>query len=42
VIGKELYGALGGHAGADPENDLLRRLGRSRLTVLRSAATRVP
>jgi hypothetical protein len=41
VIPKELYGSLGGHAGADPESGLLRRLGRRRITVLRTAATLV-
>ena len=41
VIRKDLYRALGGHTGADPEDDLLRRLGRRRITVLRSGATPV-
>jgi glycosyltransferase involved in cell wall biosynthesis len=39
LIGKRLYQEMGGHraAAADPENDLLRRLGR-RLAILRSGA----
>jgi hypothetical protein len=39
LIGKRLYLAMGGHRAdaADPENDLLRRLGR-RLAILRSGA----
>ena len=42
VIAKELYQSLGGHAaGADPESDLLRRLGRRRISILRSAAVRL-
>jgi glycosyltransferase involved in cell wall biosynthesis len=41
IISKALYQSLGGHAGENPEEALLRRLGRRRLTVLRSAATRV-
>jgi hypothetical protein len=41
LIRKDLYRSLGGHTGTDPEADLLRRLGRRRITVLRSAVTRV-
>lgn len=38
MIPRALYDALGGHRdGADPERDLLRRLGRRRIGVLRSA-----
>ena len=42
VIRKTLYAALGGHRAdaADPERNLLRRIGRSRLTVLRTTVTR--
>jgi glycosyltransferase involved in cell wall biosynthesis len=38
MIRKTLYAELGGHRGdvVDPERDLLRRIGRSRLTVLRT------
>lgn len=40
VIGLPLYGAIGGHhtAAADPEADLLARLGRRRILMLRSGA----
>ena len=40
MIPKRLYDELGGHraAAADPETDLLRRLGRRRIATLRSAA----
>jgi glycosyltransferase involved in cell wall biosynthesis len=39
MIPRALYDALGGHRdGADPERDLLRRLGRRRIAVLRSRA----
>jgi len=40
VIAKRLYDSLGGHrdAAADCETDLLRRLGRRRIAVLRTAA----
>jgi glycosyltransferase involved in cell wall biosynthesis len=40
VIGKTHYERLGGHrpAAANPEADLLRRIGRRRITVLRSSA----
>ncbi len=42
IIAKRHYAALGGHrAGADPEADLLRQLGR-RLVILRSGAAFVP
>jgi hypothetical protein len=39
LIAKELYDSLGGHAadGVDPETEFLRRLGRRRTTMLRSA-----
>jgi hypothetical protein len=38
LIAKELYDSLGGHAtgGIDPETEFLRRLGRHRITMLRS------
>jgi len=38
VTAKPLYTELGGHrpGAADPERDLLRRIGRSRLTMLRT------
>jgi hypothetical protein len=41
LVAKPLYAELGGHRAeaADPEGDLLRRVGRSRLTVLRTAVT---
>src|SRR5262245_9933818 len=39
LIAKPLYDSVGGHHdGADPEADLLRRLGRRRIAMLRSAA----
>jgi glycosyltransferase involved in cell wall biosynthesis len=40
LISKRLYDRLGGHRadGADPERDLLRRIGRRRLVMLRSGA----
>lgn len=39
VIARGLYDALGGHRDApDPERDLLRRLGRGRIVMLRSRA----
>jgi len=40
MIPKLLYDEVGGHraGGADPETDLLRRLGRRRIVTLRSAA----
>jgi glycosyltransferase involved in cell wall biosynthesis len=39
VIARRLYDALGGHRdAADPERDLLRRLGRRRIVMLRSRA----
>jgi len=39
VIAKRLYDSLGGHRdGTDPERDLLRRLGRRRIVVLRTPA----
>ena len=42
VIRKTLYAELGGHRadGTDPERDLLRRIGRSRLTLLQTTVTR--
>ena len=41
VIRKTFYAELGGHRAdaADPERDLLRRIGRSRLTVLRATVS---
>ena len=41
IIGKPFYDTLGGHRGeaADPETDLLRRIGRRRLRTLRSAVS---
>ncbi|MGB9364780.1 MAG: glycosyltransferase [Xanthobacteraceae bacterium] len=41
VIRKTLYAELGGHRAdaTDPERDLLRRIGRSRLTLLRTTVT---
>jgi hypothetical protein len=43
LIRKSLYETLGGHRGesSEPENDLLRRVGRRRIVTLRSAATSV-
>jgi hypothetical protein len=39
IIPKRLYDSLGGHHdGVDCETDLLRRIGRRRLVVLRTAA----
>jgi len=40
LIPRDLYGALGGHAetAADPEADLIRRLGRRRIVTLSTAA----
>ena len=42
IIRKALYADLGGHRDgvADPERELLRRIGRTRLTVLRTAVSR--
>jgi glycosyltransferase involved in cell wall biosynthesis len=42
IIAKSLYVELGGHRAetADPERDLLRRIGRARLIVLRTTVTR--
>jgi hypothetical protein len=39
IVAKRLYDSLGGHrdGAADCEADLLRRLGRTRLAVLRTA-----
>jgi hypothetical protein len=41
VIHKTLYNQLGGHRAdaEDPERDLLRRLGRARITTLRCSAS---
>jgi hypothetical protein len=40
VISRALYDELGGHReGAEPEADLLRRLGRRRIARLASGAT---
>ena len=43
MISKLLYEELGGHraAAAEPRNDLLRRIGRRRITVLPSVALQV-
>jgi glycosyltransferase involved in cell wall biosynthesis len=41
IINKRLYEELGGHRGADPEADLLARIGRRRTIVLRTGAVRV-
>jgi hypothetical protein len=43
IISKRFYESLGGHADAarDSETDLLRRLGRSRIVMLRSGLTKV-
>lgn len=43
LLPKSLYGELGGHRSemSDPETDLLCRLGRSRLAILRTAATQM-
>jgi len=43
LISKRFYDSLGGHRAdhADPERDLLRRIGRRRLTMLRSGAVSV-
>jgi glycosyltransferase involved in cell wall biosynthesis len=42
VLRKSFYGELGGHRveASDPETDLVRRIGRSRLIILRTAMTR--
>jgi glycosyltransferase involved in cell wall biosynthesis len=42
ILRKSFYDELGGHRAdaADPERDLLRRLGRSRLATLRTTVTR--
>jgi len=42
IIPKTLYGEVGGHRAdaSDPEADLLRRIGRSGLTVLRAPVSR--
>jgi glycosyltransferase involved in cell wall biosynthesis len=43
LIAKNLYGALGGHRGvAEPERDLIRRLGRRRIVLLRTRALIAP
>lgn len=41
LIARSFYGALGGHAeaAADPEGDLIRRIGRRRIATLAAAAT---
>jgi glycosyltransferase involved in cell wall biosynthesis len=43
VIAKRLYAELGGHRAdaAEPESDLLRRIGRRRLTVLRTPVNNI-
>jgi glycosyltransferase involved in cell wall biosynthesis len=42
IVPKSLYGEIGGHRAeaSDPEADLVRRIGRSRLTLLRTTVTR--
>jgi glycosyltransferase involved in cell wall biosynthesis len=42
ILRRSFYDELGGHraAGSDPETDLLRRIGRRRLTTLRTMITR--
>ena len=42
VLQKSFYAELGGHRAeaSDPETDLVRRIGRSRLTTLRTATAR--
>ena len=44
LIAKEFYAALGGHSptAADPERDLIRRIGRRRIVRLPSIAYRLP
>jgi glycosyltransferase involved in cell wall biosynthesis len=44
LIAKDFYAALGGHShtAADPERDLIRRIGRRRIVRLPSIAYRVP
>jgi hypothetical protein len=44
LIAKEFYAALGGHSqsAADPERDLIRRIGRRRIARLPSIAYRLP
>jgi len=43
LIGRGFYEALGGHseAAADPERDLIRRVGRRRLVTLAASATEI-
>jgi glycosyltransferase involved in cell wall biosynthesis len=43
LISRRFYDALGGHADdtADPEGDLIRRIGRKRLTTLAAGATKI-
>ncbi len=43
LIAKQFYQQIGGHraGGAEPEEDLLHRLGRRRIAILRSGAIRV-
>jgi hypothetical protein len=40
VVGNDLYRRLGGHSetAADPETDLIRRIGRRRIVTLSTAA----
>jgi glycosyltransferase involved in cell wall biosynthesis len=44
LIAKDFYAALGGHShtAADPERDLIRRIGRRRIVKLPSIAYRLP
>lgn len=43
LIGRKFYDALGGHAddAAEPERDLIRRIGRQRLAILAVGATKI-
>ncbi len=43
LISRQSYDALGGHAeaAADPDRDLIRRIGRRRLTTLAAGATKI-
>jgi glycosyltransferase involved in cell wall biosynthesis len=43
LIARDFYAALGGHAedAADPEGDLIRRIGRRRLTTLAATAAEI-
>jgi hypothetical protein len=43
LVGHQFYDAIGGHceSAADPETDLIRRIGRRRITTLAAAAVRL-